>query len=166
MLLYRPVFREVEHMSKPANLAEAAGIAPGLTPVYAEAAGSMVDVETPTGEKLAIDDAKLIERLRQGIRDRHELMLLRCDRAMTDCRPISLFSTQTVQQLSKELGTNLTSGVSARYLPRSRVRNCFYRQRIHRAQAADWKQSGYRGDRPRSRCKMITLDPDTGHAKP
>jgi uncharacterized protein YcbX len=32
MLLYRPVFRDLEHMSKPANLAEAEAIGPGLTP--------------------------------------------------------------------------------------------------------------------------------------
>src|SRR3989440_4094884 len=91
MLLYRPVFRDVEHMSKPPNLAEAEAMAPGLTPVYAEAATAMVDVETPRGEKLSIDDPGLIDRLREGIRDRHALTLLRSDRAMTDCRPISLF---------------------------------------------------------------------------
>lgn len=113
MLLYRPGYRYPEHMSKPANLAEAEAIAPGLTPVYAEATALMVDVETPAGKKLAIDDHELIDTLRQGIRDRHELTLLRSDRAMTDCRPISLFSVQTVRQLSEELeGPIWTSGVS------------------------------------------------------
>src|SRR5229473_2941579 len=79
LLLYRPVYRYAEPMSKPVNLAEAEAIEPGLTPVYAEAAALMVDVETPAGEKLAIDDPRLIDRLREGIRDRHELTLLRSD---------------------------------------------------------------------------------------
>ena len=85
MLLYRPVYRDAEHMSKPANLLEAEAIAPGLTLVNAEAAASMVDVEMPTGENLAIDDPRLINKVREGIRDVHELTLLRSDRAMTDC---------------------------------------------------------------------------------
>jgi hypothetical protein len=66
MLLYRPIYRHAEQMRKPLNLAEAEAMAPGVTPVYANAAELELDVETPAGEKLAIDDAELISRLRQG----------------------------------------------------------------------------------------------------
>jgi hypothetical protein len=45
--------------------------------------------------------------LRDGILHRHELALLRSDRSMTDCRPISMISIQTVHQLRKELGIDL-----------------------------------------------------------
>ena len=39
MLLYQPVFRQPETMAQPANLAEAEALGPGVTPLYAEAAG-------------------------------------------------------------------------------------------------------------------------------
>src|SRR5437762_2573199 len=38
MLLYRPKFRQPEHMAKPSNLAEADALAPGLTTVSADPA--------------------------------------------------------------------------------------------------------------------------------
>src|SRR6266542_3709427 len=58
MLLYRPIFRYPERMTKPVNLEEAEALGPGLTPVYADVADRMVDVETPAGERLPIDDPR------------------------------------------------------------------------------------------------------------
>jgi hypothetical protein len=107
LLLYRPRYRHPENMAKPSNLAEAEAMSPGLTPVYASPADLGVDVETPSGELLPIDDPRLINKVREGIRDVRDLTLLRSDRAMTDCRPISLFSLQTVRKLSEELGSDL-----------------------------------------------------------
>jgi uncharacterized protein len=107
LLLYRPRYRHAEDMVRPPNLAEAEAMGPGLTPVYGSPADFMVDVETPTGELLPIDDPRLIRELEERIHERHELTLLRSERAMTDCRPISLFSIQTVQQLSQELECDL-----------------------------------------------------------
>src|SRR4029077_140317 len=94
MLRYRPRFRHPDRAAKPGNLAEAEAIGSGLTPVYANLSDLMVDVETPAGERLPIDDPRLIDMLREGIRDTRELTLLRSDRAMTDCRPVSIISTQ------------------------------------------------------------------------
>ena len=65
----------------------------------------MVDVETPSGELLAIDDPALIRMLGERIGDGHILTLVRSDRALTDCRPVSIFSVQTVRQLGEEIGT-------------------------------------------------------------
>jgi hypothetical protein len=53
-------------MVMPPNLAEAEALAPGVTPLYADLADRMVDVETPSGEVLAVDDPRLIDLLRQG----------------------------------------------------------------------------------------------------
>src|SRR3954469_9870794 len=91
MLLFRPRFRHPEHAAKPPNLAEAEAIPPGISPLYATAAELAVDVDTPEGDSLSIDDPRLIDRLCRGLRDRHQLTLLRSDRALTDCRPISIF---------------------------------------------------------------------------
>ena len=61
--------------------------------------------ETPAGEVLAVDDPALMRMLGERMRDGQVLTLLRSERAMTDCRPVSLFSLQTVRQLAVETGT-------------------------------------------------------------
>jgi uncharacterized protein YcbX len=167
MLLYRPVFRNVEHMSEPANLAEAEAIAPGLNPVYADPASAVVDVETPTGEKLAIDDPRLINSLREGIRERHQLTLLRSDRAMTDCRPISLFSIQTVTKLGEELGADLDKRrFRANIFVDLGPGSAFSEDEFvgHKLQIGETVVIAVTDRDPR--CKMITLDPETARANP
>jgi hypothetical protein len=102
MLLYRPRFRHPERAAKPPNLAEAESIAPGINPVFAEPADLAVDVETPSGQVLGVDDPALMSLLSKRMRDGPALTLRRSERAITDCRPISLFSIQTVRQLGEE----------------------------------------------------------------
>lgn len=167
MLLYRAVYRHGERMAMPPNLAEAQALGPGLTPLYAELADLMVDVETPSGETLAIDDPRLIEQLREGKRDGLELSLIRSERALTDCRPVSLISIQTPRQLSQEVGVELD---------KRRFRANVY---VDLASGAGFGEGAWVGRRLRigakaelavmerdPRCKMITLDPDTAEANP
>lgn len=104
MLRYRPRFKHPELASAPPNLAEASSEAPGLTPVYADRDGLGVEIEMPAGDVLALDDPALAERLNENIGRKHTLSLLRSDRAMTDCRPLSLCSLATVSQLEEETG--------------------------------------------------------------
>src|SRR6266446_4036151 len=104
MLLYRPRFRHPEKAAKPANLAAAQELSPILNFVSADPVDLAVDVETPAGEVLAIDDPLLARQLAERAGDGHSLTLLRSERAMTDCRPISLFSLQTARQLGEEVG--------------------------------------------------------------
>jgi uncharacterized protein YcbX len=167
MLLYRPAYRHRERMAKPPNLVEAEALAPGVTPVYPDDEDLMVDVETPTGEVLAVDDPLLTDRLRAGLRDRHELTLLCSHRAMTDCRPISLFSLQTVRQLSEETGADLD---------KRRFRANIYfdlesgvgfgeNEFVGRTLRIGTKAVVAVVDRD-PRCKMITLDPNTAGANP
>ncbi len=67
---------------------------------------SSVEVETPTGETLAIDDPALIERLRAGVLgEAPTVTLLRSERAMTDAFPVSILSLQTAAQLAAETRT-------------------------------------------------------------
>src|SRR5439155_12038516 len=73
-------------------------------PVSAAPAELMLDIDTPTGQTVAIDDPALLALLRDGIDDKHHVTLLRSERAMTDCRPLSLLSLQTVRHLSDETG--------------------------------------------------------------
>ena len=107
MVLYRPRFRYPDKAAKPPNLAEAEGIEPGLSPIFANPVDLAVDVETPSGKVLSVDDPMLIRELDEGLSDRHDLTLLRSERAMTDCRPVSLFAVQTGRRLGEELGIDL-----------------------------------------------------------
>src|SRR5260370_35290596 len=107
MLVYRPRFRNADRAAKPPNLREAESLAPGINPLFADAGDLAVDVETPSGEVLPVDDPALIGLLKKRIGGEHLLTLLRSERAMTDCRPISLFSIQTGRQLGDAIGTTI-----------------------------------------------------------
>jgi uncharacterized protein len=167
MLLYRPRFRHPEKAANPANLAEAEGISPLLNPVTADPDDLALDVETPLGEVLAIDDPALLRQLGGGADDGHSLTLLRSDRAMTDCRPISFFSLQTARQLGEEIGA---------VLDKRRFRANVY---LDLGAADGFSENGLIGRKIRlgskvmvlvvardPRCQMITLDPDTAAPNP
>src|SRR5262249_6647150 len=104
LLGYRPFFRHPEKAAQPINLAEAQNIAPGLTPVFADRRDLMVDVEAPNGATFAIDDPALLRTLGDGMSGAPELTVVSSDRALTDCRPVSLLSVQSVRQLGEEIG--------------------------------------------------------------
>ena len=167
MLLYRPKFRHSEKALRPPNLAEAESLTPGLTPVYPSPADLIVDVETPAGDVLAIDNPVLHDRLCTGSGAAKELTLLRSDRAMTDCRPVSLISIQTVSALGEEVGMALDQ---------RRFRANIY---VDLDAASGFTEDTLLGRSLRigakavisllerdPRCKMITLDPDTAQANP
>ena len=167
MLQYRPRFRQPDKAARPVNLAEAESMPPGVNPVPADPAELMVDVETPTGEALAIDNPELIDRLRHGIDEKHHLTLLRSERAMTDCRPLSIFSLQSARQLAGETGAAVD---------KRRFRANVY---VDFTSANGFAENEFVGRSLRigpkvvisilerdPRCMMITLDPDTGAIAP
>jgi uncharacterized protein YcbX len=121
----------------------------------------------PSGEVLAIDHPDLTRQLRAAAGQDHALTLLHSDRAMTDCRPISMFSLQTAKQLGDEVGTALD---------KRRFRANVY---LDLAGAEGFSENSLVGRRVRigskvvvsvlerdPRCKMITLDPDTALPSP
>src|SRR6266480_6388389 len=71
LLQYRPRFRYPDKAARPINLTEAESM--GANPVSADLSELMVDVETPDGETLAIDDLALIEMLRADIDQKHQV---------------------------------------------------------------------------------------------
>jgi hypothetical protein len=167
MLLYRPRFRHPDKAARPPNLAKAEAMAPGLTPLFAAPAELAVDVETPTGEVLDVEDPALIRMLAERMRDGHVLTLLRSERALNDCRPVSLFSLQTARRLGDETGMSLD---------KRRFRANVY---MELGSAAGFAEDGFVGRSLRlgakavvavlerdPRCKMITLDPETAEATP
>lgn len=167
MLLYRPKFRHPDRAAKPPNLFEAMSITPGVNPANAEPGDLLLDVETPSGAIISIDDPALLEMLGAGLRGEDRLTLARSDRALTDCRPVSLISLQTVKQVGDELGVPID---------KRRFRANIY---LNLTTEKGFAEDGLVGRRLRlgtkaeiavlerdPRCKMISLDPDTCEQNP
>jgi uncharacterized protein len=167
MLRYRPQFRHAERAARPPNLSEAMSIPPGVTPANAEPDDLLIDVVTPSGEVLPVDDPALTEMLCEGLRGDNHLTLVRSDRALTDCRPVSLISLQTIRQLEAELNISLD---------KRRFRANIYLDLASGDGFAEDKMVGRKLRIGPSatvmvlerdpRCKMISLDPDTGEHNP
>jgi uncharacterized protein YcbX len=165
LLQYRPRFRHPDKAAQPINLTEAESM--GANPVSASPSELMVDVEMPDGRTVPIDDPTLIEILQADVDEKHRLTLMRSDRAMTDCRPFSMFSLQSARQLGDETGMQVD---------KRRFRaNVFVD--LTSDQAFGENDLVGRSLRIGSkavvmilerdpRCMMITLDPDTGEKAP
>jgi MOSC domain-containing protein len=167
MLLFRPKLRYPQRASKPANLSEALRIEPGVTPGNAEPGDLLLDVITPDGKVLPIDGPDLREALCQGFDRKHQLTLLRSDRALTDCRPLSLISLQTIKKIEEEM---------EQPVDKRRFRANIYFD-LHSNKG--FEEDELVGRKLRlgqkltiavlerdPRCKIISLDPDTGEHNP
>ena len=159
MLTYKPRFRHPDRMAGPPHWDQIKQLGVGLTPGYGSADDMALDVVTPTGETLAINDPALARSLGGD----QTLELVRSERALSDCRPVSLISLQTIRQLGDELNRELD--------PRR------FRANLYLDLASD---EGYGEDAligrtikvgsdvqialvaRDGRCQMITLDPDSG----
>jgi uncharacterized protein YcbX len=164
---YRARFRSPDKAARPINQVEAETLSPLLNPISATPDELMVDVETPDGKTFGIDDPALIENLRSGLDQKHELTLIRSDKAITDCLPLSIFAVQTAKKLGEEMG----GAVDKR---RFRA-NVF----LDLTSADGFAENGLVGKSVRigskvivsvlerdPRCMMITLDPDTAEKTP
>jgi uncharacterized protein len=165
LLQYHPHFRHPDKAARPINLSEAESM--GANPVWADPSELIVDVETPDGRTLAIDDPALMGMLRTDIDQKHQLKLMRSERAMTDCRPVSIFSLQSARKLGEEIGAPMD---------KRRFRANVY---IDLTSAEGFGENKFVGKSLRigpkavvtvlerdPRCVMITLDPDTGEKTP
>ena len=161
MVLFQPRFRDSAAMTLPADVEASFGMAPGVNPVFPPDRAFEVDVTTPEGQVYPIESPELAADLER--RNGEPVTLRFSERSLYDCRPISIFGNATARGLGEELGMPMD---------RRRFRANFY---------VDWvEQHPYRendlvactlqiGDRLRiavlerdPRCKMITIDPQTG----
>jgi uncharacterized protein YcbX len=167
MLRYRPRFRQPGKAARPINLAQAESLPPGVTPLYADPEDLMLDVETPAGNTVTIDDPALIEMLREGIDDKHQLTLLRSERALTDCRPLSLFAVQSARKLGEETGIAVDKRRFRAnvYLDLTSLEGFAEDEFVGRSMRIGSKVVISVLERD-PRCAMITLDPDTAEKTP
>jgi uncharacterized protein len=161
LVLYRPRYRDGTSTILPLDVEQSFDMAPGVNPIFPGAEEFAVEVATSGGRTLPVDSPELKAEIEQ--RAGQPVTLRFSERSLYDCRPVSLFGNATSGALGEELGMRID---------RRRFRANFY---------ADWSDGGpYRenglvgrtlqvGERLRiavlerdPRCKMITLDPDTG----
>src|SRR6058998_2187492 len=165
LLQYRPRFRYPDKATRPINLIEAE--TRNANPLLADLSELVVDVETPDGKTLAINDRALIEMLRANVDQKHQVTLMQSQRAMTDCLPVSVFSLQSARQLAEETGTSVD---------KRRFRANVY---VDLTSAQGFAENEFVGKSLRigpkvvvtvlerdARCVMITLVPDTGEKSP
>jgi uncharacterized protein YcbX len=167
MIRYRARYRNSEKASRPVNWSEAQKLSPNINPISVPASGLIIDVETPDGKTFAIDDPALMDNLRANIDGNHELTLLRSDKAMTDCRPLSIFAVQTAKKLGEETGSSVD---------KRRFRANVY---VDLTGSDGFAEDKFVGRTLRigssvtvavlqrdARCMMVTLDPDTAEKTP
>src|SRR5216110_2497787 len=165
LLQYRPHFRYPDKAARPINLTEAEKM--GANPLSADPSELIVDVETPNGKTLGIDDPDLMDMLRTDIDRKHQLSLMRSERALTDCRPVSIFSLQSARQLAEETGVPID---------KRRFRANVY---VDLTSGGGFAENDFVGRSIRigskvvvtvlerdARCVMITLDPETSEKAP
>ncbi|MBT4889892.1 MAG: MOSC domain-containing protein [Rhodospirillales bacterium] len=162
-VLYTPRFKNHQDTLLPPALE--ATYEEALNPPYPLDDRFAVEIVTPEGKTIDVDSPAFLE----GLKDKSEgdLSLYYTQKNTVDCRPLSLFSLQTVKQLASEMNMELD---------KRRFRANFY---------ADWDTEGgfYEdtlinrrlkiGERlevmiiePDPRCKSITIDPDTAETSP
>jgi len=165
LLQYRPRFRYPDKAARPINLTEAEKM--GANPVSADPSELMVEVETPDGRTLAIDDSALMDMLRTDIDAKHQLTLMRSERALTDCRPVSMFSLQSARQLGEESGMQMDKRRFRAnvYLDLTSAQGFAENEFVGRSLRIGPKAVVTILERD-PRCVMITLDPDTGEKTP
>jgi len=165
LLQYRPRFRYPDKAARPVNLIEAESR--NARPLLADLADLVVDVETPDGRMLAIDDPALIEVLRVDVDQKHQVSLMQSQRALVDCRPISVFSLQSAQQLADETGAEVDKRRFRAniYIDLPSVEGFAENKLVGRSVRIGSKVVLTILERD-SRCVLITLDPDTGEPAP
>jgi uncharacterized protein YcbX len=161
LLQYRPRFRFPDKAARPINLIDAES--KNANPLSADLVELVVDVDTPDGKRLAIDDPALIDMLRADIDQKHQVTLMQSQRAMTDCRPVSIFSLQSAQQLAEETGMPVDKRRFRAnvYVDLTASKGFAENELVGRSVLIGPKVVVTILERD-ARCVMITLDPDTG----
>jgi len=165
LLQYRPRFHYPDKATRPINLIEAESR--NANPLVADLAELVVDVETPDRKTVAINDPTLIEMLRADVDQKHQVTLMQSQRAMTDCRPVSVFSLQSAQQLAEETGTRVDKRRFRAnvYLDLTSASGFAENELVGRSVKIGPKVVISILERD-ARCVIITLDPDTGEQTP
>jgi uncharacterized protein YcbX len=124
-----------------------------------------VEVSTPAGEKFDIAAPELRAHLEKKFG--RAIAVRFSERSMIDARPISLFSRQSIEALSKEVGLPLDV---RRFRPNFMVdwadRDARHEDSLIGRTVRIGDSAAFVIAKKDGRCKVITFDPDTAQASP
>ena len=164
-MLYRPRFTS-DNNRVPGDLAEFEGIAPGIHPLYPEPDQFAVEVASPEGEVFDIESPAFSEHMSKRFETNLKVHLS-AQKSQVDCRPLSAISQQTSDQLGVELEMDMDY---RRFRPNFLINwangEGFYENTLvgKRLKIGERCEITFLERDPR--CKMVTLDPDTGDSTP
>jgi uncharacterized protein YcbX len=167
MLRFRPRFCRPELTLAPGNLIDAETRGSGLTPLFPSSDDLALEIETPDGKTLSASDPALPALVGGDQFDASGLTIIRSDRAMTDCRPLSLLAVQTIDGIGRAVGLALD---------KRRFRENLY---VDLDGGESFAEDAFVGRRLRIgpkltvhvlerdiRCRMISIDPETLEENP
>ncbi len=166
-VLYNATYTSGQSLLEPEDLAIFVEQGPGVTPIYPDADAFRVSVTTPDGKSYSdIGEPEFIEDLEKAAG--RSLRLHMTQRGQQDCRPVSILSLSAIAALGQELDMAVD---------KRRFRANFYvaweNQDDPYFEFSLVGKTLRIGDRLEvsiverdSRCKMITLDPDTAEESP
>jgi uncharacterized protein YcbX len=167
MLQFRPRFCRPELTRAPDNLTDAETRGPGLTPLFPSSEDLALELEEPNGQALSASDPALPGLIGGDQLDASDLTIIRSDRAITDCRPLSLLATQTIDGIGRAVGLTLD---------KRRFRENLY---IDLNSGEGFAEDAFVGKRLRIgskltvhilerdiRCRMISIDPESLEENP
>ena len=162
-VLYRASYEHRESTLIPPALE--AAFKDSLNPPYPLADAFALEIETPDGQRLEVQDPAFLASLRD--KSEGELTLHFTQKNAVDCRPLSLFSHQTLAQLEQETGLELDQRrFRANFYVDWDSANGFYENELvnRRLKVGERLEIMVRELDPR--CKSITIDPDTAETQP
>ena len=138
---------------------------------WAFVSNGQVAVETSGGKHHAIDDPALPGALESILQQGHRLTVVRGEAPLTDCRPIAITSTQTIERLAAELQRPVDArrfranillsfaelSAPAAVFPEDALVGRVLRLGLH---------AEVRITERDPRCRMVILDPDTAEPDP
>jgi hypothetical protein len=162
-VLYQARYKNPQRTLKP--VAMEAALKELLNPPYPLADAFALEIETPDGKTLDIEDPAFLDEL--GDNSEGELTLHFTQKNAVDCRPLSLFSHQTLSQLGQETGMDLDKRrFRANFYVDWTATDGFYENELinRRLKAGERLEIMILELDPR--CKSITVDPDTAETQP
>ncbi len=149
----------------PLDMDAALGIGPGLVTLFPDEDTFDIEVESPDGERLSVRDPRLKSAL-EAEAD-FPLVLRFSERSLCDCRPVSLFAHPTLSALESELGMALdTRRFRANFYVDWDNGEPFYENSLIGQVLQIGERCKVMLTERDPRCKIITIDPETGDADP
>ena len=163
LVLYRPHFKN--HAATLRPLAMEAAFREALNPPYPLDEAFALLVDTPQGRSIDVNSRDFLDGLDDG--GDAELTLRYTQKNAVDCRPLSLFSRQTLAQLEQEIGFDIDQRrFRANFYVDWFDAPGFYENELvnRRLKIGERLEIIVRELDPR--CKSITIDPDTAETQP